>query len=369
MFALPVTLGPAFVAWAVAAASTRRSTAAHDDGRDDPARVRRLTLVRTGWREGRGRAPIEWRWTPTAEERFWRRTRRSRAARAAAASTETPAQPVAAAPEDTRCACSTRRQRRPHLGCDQDRTQQMPEARSRQPGLAFAGPRRDSVVRGVRIETDWSRITARRDVAAADRPGLVVVRGRRRSSLHAGTARRRRDRRLLQGEHRRAGLAAPRRRALLRVEWRRRVRAGRRRCSNGRVYALGATGILNALDAGTGARRLVAQRGGRHRRDRCRAGALRARRWSSTTSSSSRPRDARRLRLATGEPRLDPRPAAAATARRISSTIDGVTQILLLSRRGATSVSPADGARALGARVGRRHRHRAARVHCAMATS
>ena len=63
---------------------------------------------------------------------------------------------------------------------------------------------------------------ARRAVAPADRAGLVIFRGPRRPPLHSGAARRRRDRRVLQGVHRRAGVEASRRGQVLGVEWRRR---------------------------------------------------------------------------------------------------------------------------------------------------
>ena len=124
-------------------------------------------------------------------------------------------------------------------------------ARAEWPG--FRGPDRDGVVRGVR---DRDRLVASRRRSSCG--GGRSARAGRRSPctaicLHAGAARRRRDRRRATtsttGEpvwrHRDAarfyesnGGAGPR---------------GTPTLSNGRVYTLGATGIVNALDAGTGA--------------------------------------------------------------------------------------------------------------------
>ena len=116
--------------------------------------------------------------------------------------------------------------------------------------------------------------------------------------------------------HRRAGVAAPRRGAVLGIEWRRRSARDADAQQRPRLHARRDRHPERARRRHR-RRRLVAQRGGRHRRAASRAGASRARRWWSTTSSSSPPSG--RLAaydVATGKPRWSARPAAAATARR-----------------------------------------------------
>ena len=131
--------------------------------------------------------------------------------------------------------------------------------------------------------------------------------------------------------------------------------------SNGRVYAFGATGILNALDARTGAvawSRNVATDLSRGVPD-----------WGFASSplviddlvivAASGFLTA--YDRATGKPRwVAPRQLGSySSPHRV--TIDGVTQILLLSGKGVASVAPAERDAALGSPVGWRHHHDPAR--------
>ncbi len=113
--------------------------------------------------------------------------------------------------------------------------------------------------------------------------------------------------------------------------------------SDGRVYTFGATGILNALDAGDGAvvwsRNAASDTG------------TKVPTWGFASSplvvddvvivAASGALAA--YDLATGNPRWFGPIRRRATARHMLATIDGVAQILLLSAPGAISVAPADG--------------------------
>ena len=180
-------------------------------------------------------------------------------------------------------------------------------------------------------------------MAPADRAGLVVIRGPAAISStprsSAATTRSSPATTLTTGEpvwrHRDAARF-----------WESNAGAGPRATptlSNGRVYTFGATGILNALDAGDGAvvwSRNVASDTG-----------TKIPTWGFASSPVvvddvvivAAAGKLVAYDLATGKPRWSARTAATATARRIVTTIDGVPQVVLLSGAGATSVAPSDG--------------------------
>ena len=214
------------------------------------------------------------------------------------------------------------------------------EARVEWPG--FRGPGRDSVIRGVRIETDWSKSPPvelwRRPIGPgwssfAVRGDLVYTQEQRGDDEVVSCYR------LTTGEpvwrHRDAarfyaskGGAGPR---------------GTPTVHNGRVYTFGATGIVNALDAGNGAV-MWSRNAGTDTGAKVPA-------WGFASSplvvddvvivaASGR---LVAYDLATGNPRWVRQTGGGGYSSPHLVTIDGVAQVLLLSGGGATSVAPADG--------------------------
>ena len=191
-------------------------------------------VLRTGGISADGRSDLHWRWSMTPEQQLLaqagadpRTAVPARSAPPTPAVTPAPVRSAAegaatATPPDNKSVATATppdKAAKP-AAAPEPIASPAPATRAEWPG--FRGPERDGVVRGVQIATDWSQSPPVRAVAAPDRPRLVVVRGPRRRLLHAGAARRRRDRRLLPAEHRRAGLAASRPDAVLGVERRRR---------------------------------------------------------------------------------------------------------------------------------------------------
>ena len=325
-YAIPI-LCLAFVAWAVAsrrlAGGPRRATMV--------ATVVLAcgvwTLVRTEGISGDHVATFAWRWTKSPEERLM--------AQAGAPQ---------AAPPSAPAAVGTPKERLKARAGDEP-TALPPAPASTKPGAdwsGFRGPQRDGIIRGVRIDTNWSASPPvelwRRPVG----PGW--------SSFAVGgnlvyTQEQRGDNEvvacydLTTGEpvwtHRDAarffesnGGAGPR---------------GTPIVSNGRVYAFGATGILNALDAGTGV-------------------AVWSRNVASDTGTkvpywgfSSSPLVVDDLvivaaagqlvgyDLGTGDRRWFRPSAGEGYSSPHLVTLDGVAQVLLMSGAGATSVAPTNG--------------------------
>jgi outer membrane protein assembly factor BamB len=330
----------AFVAWAVAT-------------RNLPDGLRRATmaatillacgawaLVRTGgFTAANLHHDLHWRFSQTAEERLLAKFNDlppAPPARPTETPASAPAKPAIAPP-----AAKSGRQPAALPPAPAAAAPEAVEPAAVWPG--FRGPNRDGIVSGVRIKTDW---TTSPPVAIWRRPV-----GPGWSSFAVSG-----DLIYTQEQRGPEEIVACYKLATGEPVWAHRDTArfwesnggpgprGTPTLSNGRVYTLGGTGIVNALDAGSGA--LVWSR------NAASEAAMKTPTWGFSSSPllvgdlvivgvSGRLVACDR---ATGAPRwMGPSRGASYSSPRLL-TIDGVDQVLLLSSTGATSVALADGA-------------------------
>ncbi len=312
-----------------------------------------MTMVRTGGLTGNADSDLHWRWTPTPEEQLLAMS--AGEPRLLPPPVRPPESPVPASPPVAAPPVSLPGE----AGVTADRPAARSEAEAASPSEVppasavststpeaewpgFRGPQRDGVVRGVRIETDWSASPPlelwRRPIG----PGWssFAVAGDR-----VFTQEQRGDDEIVSAYSLGTGEAVWMHRDTARF-WESNGGPGPRgtpTLDNGRVYTLGGTGILNALDARDGSvvwSRNAASDTGRQVPD-----------WGiasspvvvgdvvvAATAGSLAAYDA-----ATGSPRwMGPKQGYGYSSPHLS-TIDGVTQIVLVNGPGAIGVSPADG--------------------------
>jgi len=311
-----------------------------------------FTLLRTGGVSGDGKSDLHRRWPPTPEEQLLAQARDEPVAvPSTTAAAETPDKkpvprggdaPGALPPSPV----ATKAPEKPAVAGEGDVPAALPPtaepARAGGNWPGFRGPDRDGMVRGVPIATDWSAsppvLMWRRPIG----PGWssFAVRG---DLLY--TQEQRGEEELVAAYNVTTGEPVWRHRDPARF-WESNGGAGPRgtpTVSNDRVYALGATGILNALDAATGAvvwSRNAVSDTGRKIPD-----------WGIASSplvvddlvivavsGTLVAYDA-----ATGNPRwFGPAHGGSYSSPQLA-TIAGVAQILLLTGKGPTSVAAADG--------------------------
>jgi len=337
-------LALALVAWAVATRHLK-------DGVRRAALVAAIFLacapfdiIRTAGIKGGAGGEFHWRWTPTPEQLLLAKggdePKPLPPPAAAAASPGAPAEtaketPAAASASVTPAAVPAppAAEEIPHASGAMDTPAEWP---------GFRGPNRDSVIHGVQIKTDWSASPPveiwRRPIG----PGWSSI------AVHGDllyTQEQRGDDEVVSCYRVSTGEPVWRHRDAVRF-YESNGGAGPRATptlSHGRVYTLGATALLNALDAGTGKvvwSHNAATDTGRKTPE-----------WGFTSSplvvddlvivavsGTLAAYDA-----ATGKPRwVGPQHGGSYSSPQLA-TIDGVAQILLLSAPGAVSVSPADG--------------------------
>ena len=333
---VPAFVGPALVAWAVA---TRRL----------PDGIRRAlmfasmllacaawTLFRTDGVIGEAGSQITWRWKKTSEERLLAQADELKDLPPAPAVTEVPKEPLATPALD-------RSPAPPPLASTPEKVPTpVPAAAKEAAWPGFRGAERDAVVRGAHINTDWS---ASPPVQLWRRPigpgwSSFAVSG---DLLY--TQEQRGEDEIVACYRVSTGKPVWRHSDPARF-WESNGGAGPRgtpTLANGRVYAFGATGILNALDAGNG--KVVWSRNVASDAER------KVPMWGFTSSPLvvddvvvvAASGTLAGYDIDTGKPRwVGPRLLGSYSSPH-RATIEGVTQVLLLSGSGVTSVSPATG--------------------------
>lgn len=312
-----------------------------------------FTLLRTDGVKGLG-SQLQWRWSKTAEQRLLAQTANEAASSPLPAPAASPA--PATSPETTKApAGSPDSQKRAEAATSTkpiERAAPSPAATADTPPPptiikpaewpGFRGPARDGIVHNLRINTDW-----------ASSPPVPLWRrpvGPGWSSFAVSgdlfyTQEQRGDDEIVVCYRLGTGEPVWRHRDKVRF-WESNGGAGPRATptlSNGRVYAFGATGILNALDASTGA--LVWSR------DVAADANKRVPMWGFSSSplvigdlvviAASGKLAA--YDIASGKPTWFGPDLPGSYSSPHLATIDGVDQILLLTAAGATSVAPSDG--------------------------
>jgi outer membrane protein assembly factor BamB len=316
------------------------------------------TLLRTGGVTGDGQSDFAWRWSPTPEDRLLAQAGGEPTSLPAARSeAKTPSEEAPPGPAETPGEIAEKDappSDAPAATASEDRdialagdTPKAPapapaEAKTEADWPGFRGPGRDSVVPGLRIELDWSKSPPvelwRRPVG----PGwssfavagdlLYTQEQRGDEEIVASYSVRTGEPVWMHGDpvrfYESNGGAGPR---------------GTPSLSQGRVYTFGATGILNALDAGDGS--VLWSRNVASDSDTEVPG------WGFASSplvvgdmvTVAAGGKLVAYDLATGEPRwFGPKGGGSYSSPHLL-TIDGVEQVLLLNATGATSVEPVEG--------------------------
>jgi len=289
-------------------------------------------LVRQNGINGDHNAKFGWRWSPSVEERLLAQADEDPAP--APLPTATPSATISAATASPSPSPSTQASKNPTApSLTVDNSAEWP---------GFRGPKRDGIVRGVRIDTDWTGKPPQQLWRRPVGPGWssFAVRGDR-----FYTQEQRGDNEVVACYNAKTGQPIWSHRDAARF-FESNAGAGPRATptlSNGRVYSFGATGILNALDANNGSVVWT--------RDVSSDTGVKAPFWGFSSSplvmgdlvivAASGQLVA--YDTATGNRRwLGPAGGGSYSSPHLA-TIDGVAQVILISGAGTKSIAPADG--------------------------